>query len=61
MDKKQYSVYKKDEEIVFGTLEEIASKLDVHVNTVKFYATPSYIKRTSKLARRLVCVSWYLK
>lgn len=51
-----YSVYKGDKEIAFGTLEEIASKLRIKVDSVKFYATPTWINRTSDNARRLVKV-----
>lgn len=51
-----YSVYKGDKEIAFGTLEEIASKLKIKVDSVKFYATPTWINRTSDNARRLVKV-----
>lgn len=49
-----YSVYKGDVEIAFGTLVEIAEKLNIKVESVKFYGTASYIKRTSENARRLV-------
>ena len=52
-----YSLYKDDKEIAFGTLEEIASKLKIKVDSVKFYATPTYINRTSDNARRLVKVN----
>lgn len=51
-----YSLYKGDEEIAFGTLEEIASKLKIKVDSVKFYLTPTWINRTSGNARRLVKV-----
>lgn len=51
-----YSVYKGDHEIAFGTLEEIAQQLQVKVESVKFYNTPTWKKRTSKNARRLVKV-----
>ena len=45
MKKKQYSMYKGDKEIAFGTIEEIAKKLNISVKTVKFYGTPTYKKR----------------
>ncbi|ARU13340.1 host nuclease inhibitor [Streptococcus phage P4761] len=38
-----------------GTKREIAEKLGVSVNTITFYGTPSYAKRTNEgLSRRLV-------
>lgn len=40
-----YSLYKGDTEIAFGTLEEIANKMNIKVQTVKFYGTPSSKKR----------------
>lgn len=49
-----YSVYKNDCEIAFGTIEEIAKQLNVKVETVFFYGTPSWRKRSSENAKRLV-------
>lgn len=51
-----YSLYKGEEEIAFGTIEEIASKLNINVESVKFYLTPTWLNRTSDNARRLVKV-----
>lgn len=51
-----YSVYKGDEEIAFGTIDEIANKLNIKPESVLFYGTPTYINRTSENARRLVRV-----
>lgn len=52
-----YSVYKGDTEIVFGTIEEIAVKLKIKADSVRFYGTQTYINRTSDNARRLVKVN----
>jgi hypothetical protein len=52
-----YSIYKGDKEIAFGTIEEIAAKLKIKVDSVLFYGTPTYINRTSENARRLVKVN----
>lgn len=49
-----YSVYKGDKEIAFGTINEIAAKLNVKEDTVKFYGTSTYMSRTSENGRRLV-------
>lgn len=40
-----YSLYKGEEEIAFGTIEEIAKKIGVKESTVRFYGTPSSQKR----------------
>lgn len=50
----RYSVYKGDEEIAFGTIKEIADKLGIKQESVKFYGTESYKKRTKKNGRCLI-------
>lgn len=54
--KRYYSLYKGDEELAFGTIEEIAKKLGVQKRTIYFYTTPTYKKRraNSKNARIMV-------
>lgn len=55
MQEKEYALYKGEEIIAMGTKREIAEKLGISVNTITFYGTPSYAKRTSeKNGRRLV-------
>ncbi|AYP29934.1 host nuclease inhibitor [Streptococcus phage SW27] len=55
MQVKEYALYKGEELLAMGTKREIAEKLGVSVNTITFYGTPSYAKRTSEgLSRRLV-------
>lgn len=54
MQVKEYALYKGDELLAMGTKREIAEKLGVSVSTITYYGTPSYAKRTSENARRLV-------
>lgn len=49
-----YALYKGEELLVIGTVKEIAQKMNVKVGTVFYYRTPTYKKRTSENARRLV-------
>uniref|UniRef100_UPI0035A13ADB hypothetical protein n=1 Tax=Jeotgalibaca porci TaxID=1868793 RepID=UPI0035A13ADB len=52
---KEYALYKGEDILAIGTLEEIAASLDVAVETVKFYGMPSYLKRIKgNKARELV-------
>lgn len=40
-----YVLYKGEDVIAIGTIEEIAEKLEVKENTIKFYGFDSYKKR----------------
>ena len=53
---KQYAMYKGDDCIAIGTIEELAKKLNIKVKTIKFYLTPTYKKRVkgSKNRRELI-------
>lgn len=42
---KYYSLYKGDREIAFGTMDEIAKKLNLNKRTIEFFKTPTYQKR----------------
>lgn len=42
---KEYALYKGEDILAIGTLEEIAASIGVAVETVKFYGMPSYKKR----------------
>ena len=55
---KEYYLYKGDEVLATGTIKEIAQKLKIAENTVRFYKNPSYFKRREKGKdyRVLVCV-----
>lgn len=46
--KKEYAVYKGEDHIAFGTLEELAEKLDVQPRTIYFYSTEVYKRRIEK-------------
>lgn len=54
MQMKEYALYKGEEIIAMGTKYEIAEKLGVSPNTVAFYRSPTYARRTSESGRRLV-------
>ena len=54
MQIKEFALYKGDELLAMGTKREIAEKLGISVRSVTCYGTPSYAKRTSENARRLV-------
>lgn len=52
---KEYVLYKGEQILAIGTLEEIAASIGVAVETVKFYGMPSYKKRIKgEKARELV-------
>ena len=42
---KEYAVYKGDELLGIGTIEELAKKFNVRPRTVKDWSCPSYCKR----------------
>ena len=54
MESKEYAVYKGEEILVIGTLEECAAYLKVKPDTVLFYRYPAYKRRTSENGRRTV-------
>lgn len=54
MQVKEYALYKGDELLAMGTKHEIVERLGVSVNTVSYYGTPVYARRTSENGRRLV-------
>ena len=41
-----YSIYKGDDILFTGTIQECAEYLKVKINTAKFYTTPSNARRT---------------
>jgi len=45
---KEYALYKGDTILAFGTIEQIATKTKVKVNTIKFYNSNTYRKRIAK-------------
>lgn len=44
---KEYALYKGDEFIVLGTVDEIAKFTGIKKESVTFYGTPTYKKRNS--------------
>ena len=51
----EYALYKGDDLLFIGTLEDIATELNVRKRTLMFYQSPTYAKRTSEdRGRRLV-------
>lgn len=54
---KEYYLYEGDEVIATGTIKEIAKKMGVKEDTIRFYKNPSYLKRreNAKNYRVLVC------
>lgn len=43
--KKEYALYKGDELLIIGTIEEIAKHQNISVSTARFYRYPCYKKR----------------
>ncbi len=48
---KQYSAYRGDEYIMTGNKFELAERLGVQPETIRWYATPSYRRRIEKIRR----------
>lgn len=54
---KAYALYRGEKFLGIGTKKELAELLGVKVETISFYGTPAYKKRTNQdKARRLVCI-----
>lgn len=54
---KIYALYRGEKFLAIGTKKELAKLLNVKVETISFYATPAYKKRTNEAqSRRLFCV-----
>ena len=52
---KEYALYKGDELLDIGTLNELSKQFGVKIKSLLFYQTPAYRKRTSeKRGKRLV-------
>ena len=49
-----YALYRKDELLLTGTINEIAKSLNTLPSNIAWYLTPTYLNRTSENARRLV-------
>ncbi len=52
---KEYALYKGEELLGIGTLQELSKQFGVKIKSLLFYQTPVYRKRTSdKKGKRLV-------
>ena len=52
-----YAIYKGDKFIDLGTLQELSEKLNVKPNTIYFYSTPTYRKRSKgKYGNKLIVI-----
>lgn len=47
----QYAVYQGDDFLFMGTLQECAKEFDVDENSIRFMASPSYLKRLESKGR----------
>lgn len=60
MSNKQYALYKGEELLRIGTINEIAKAENVQTDTIRFYATPTYKNRRKlskdKNYREVVCL-----
>ncbi len=52
----EYALYKGDDFIALGTMQEIANKLGVKLATLQYYRTPTFQKRTINAKKPLVFV-----
>ncbi len=43
-----YALYKGDEILTIGSIKELALYLNVSIETIRFYTTPTYRKRCKK-------------
>jgi len=53
---KVYALYKGEELVADGTIYDIAEQTGISTKTLYFYRTPSWKKRTTENAKRLVCI-----
>ncbi|WP_179301196.1 hypothetical protein [Listeria monocytogenes] len=50
----EYAIYKGDDLLKIGTLNELATFKNVKRETIFFYATPAYQKRTTEKGLRVI-------
>ena len=56
-----FALYAGEKNIADGTLEEIAAKTGKKVNTLKWYLSPSYKRRSKNYTNGIVMVKIYEK
>ena len=54
--KQEYALYKGDEFIDLGTIEEIAKRLKVAPKTVRYFSTPAYKRKGKDDTNRKVLI-----
>lgn len=54
--KKEYALYKGDDFITMGTIQEIADKLNLSFKTIYYYTTPLYKRRCKNSYKRLMMI-----
>lgn len=52
--KNEYAMYKGEELIAIGTIDELAEMRGVKRETIMYYSTPTYAKRVSEKGLRVV-------
>ena len=50
----EIAFYQNDEFVEFTTVKKLAQKLNVKLDTVRFYGMPSYLSRSDTTKRRMV-------
>lgn len=56
MKQVDYALYKGDEFLIVGSVEELARYLNVKTQTIKFFSYPSYLKRFEKDNNRIIVI-----
>lgn len=59
--RREYVLYKGGYPFLEGTIKSIAEQLGVKEETVRFYGSPTYARRTSENAMRLVEITGWDK
>lgn len=54
--KQEYALYKGDEFIDLGTIEELAERMGVTPKTIRYYQTPNYKKKGKDDSNRKVLI-----
>lgn len=53
---KEYTLYKGNDLLAMGTIQQIAEQMKVKDRTIKFYTTPTYKRRCKDSFKRLTIV-----
>lgn len=52
----EYAFYDGEKLVMIGTVKEISEEMEIKPSTVRFYSTPSYLKRTGGRGRVVVLI-----